>query len=138
MPIYSFENQITKEIEDIFYKMSEAPSIGSIININGEKFKRIALKPNASIDSVEGCPFDKKSFLKATSKNGDTMGHMIDLSKEYSERRKDKDGIDPIAEKYNAKRERDTGLANMGKKKDEAVKKLKKLGVSFKEKKESR
>lgn len=139
MPFYSFVNVKTKKIEDIFFHMKDVPSIGSVIkNDDGEDIKRIALKPNAAIDSIDGDPFDKNSFIKATNKKGGTFGSMFDLSKEFSDKRLQKEGIDPIADKYDKDRKEKYGLESMRKKKQKSIERLKKIGVSIKEKKQSR
>jgi len=138
MPLYSFLNLKTKKIEDIYFHMAEAPSIGAeILNDNNEKVKRIALKPNASIDTNFD-PFSQKDFVKVTNKQGETFGSLWDKSKEFSEKRKEKEGIDPVKEKFNKKREKDYGLVNMDKKKEKAAANLKKIGVTLKEKNEKR
>lgn len=42
MPLYSFVNQTTNEIEEHFYKMAEAPKIGEIIiGENGQLLERV-------------------------------------------------------------------------------------------------
>lgn len=113
--------------------MKEAPSIGSIIkNDKNEDIKRLATKPNAAIDSIDGDPFDKNAYLKATNKSGGTIGDLWDRSREFSERRKEKDGIDFIEEKFDKERTEKFGLPSVKKKKEKCNEKLKKLGVSVK------
>lgn len=136
MPYYSFSSKSGK-IEDIFYHMKDAPSIGSKIIYEGVELTRLATKPNASIDTSFD-PFSQKDFVKVTNKQGETFGSLWDKSKEFSEKRKEKEGIDPVKEKFNKKREKDYGLVNMDKKKEKAAANLKKIGVTLKEKNEKR
>ncbi len=140
MPNYPFED--SKGIySEFFFKMVDAPKIGSTVEIDGKAWKRLPSIPYAASDSVDGCPFDAKSFIKATNKGGGTFGDMMDLSKEYSERRKQKDGVDEIAKKANAvqKQAYDTlGITPPEEKSALAQQRLKKLGVTVKEKVEKK
>ena len=139
MPYYLFENVNKKKETLLFFHMNDAPKIGSIItDEDGNQLKRLATKPNAAIDSIEGCPFDKNNFIKATNKKGETFGSMWDKSKEFSERRKEKDGIDYVEQNYNKKREEQTGIPTKSEKTKKAEEKLKKLGVKINAKEKKR
>lgn len=138
MPNYDFENEKGEKAE-FFLKMSEAPKFGEIIEIDGKKWKRILNSFNCASDMMHmQDPFDKTAFLRATNKNGGTFGDMYDLSKEYSERRKEKDGVDIIGQKNNEARKAACDTLGVNADDDRirlAKERLKKLGVSVKEKK---
>jgi hypothetical protein len=140
MPFYLFIDPKSKKETTLFFHMKDVPSIGAKFIYEGVEMVRLATKPNAAIDSVDGDPFDRNSFMKATDKKGETLGGLWDKAKVFSERRKEKEGIDPISEKYKKEREDQTGVKplNDDSKKKAAQERLKKLGVSVKEKKQSR
>lgn len=130
MPEYLFEHPETKEVKSIIQKMSEP----HIYEENGVKWLRIFTIPNSAVDSVNIDPFSKKDFMKVTNKK-DTIGAMMDRSKEMSMKREDKLGhSDPVKEKmYNDYYNKTKGSVHPQKRK-EKLEKLKE-GISLKLKK---
>ena len=62
MPFYSFENPNTKEIIDVWLKISDDKVY---VDENNLKWDRIFTSPNMMIDSKID-PFSKKAFLEKT------------------------------------------------------------------------
>jgi hypothetical protein len=95
MPYYDFQNDKTGEIKSLFFHMNDDKIF---IDETGFQWRRLFSIPQAAIDTVLD-PFNPADFNKKTSKPG-TMGELFDRSKEMSEKRKDKDGIDVVENKY--------------------------------------
>lgn len=96
MPLYTYEHPETGDQIDIIQSMSE-----DHVYIDKEKikWKRVFYSPQASIDaSID--PFDSKSFTDKTKNKKGSYGDLLDRSKELSQARKDKAGVDPIQQKY--------------------------------------
>lgn len=129
MPNYSFLDESTGIYEDVFFKFSDAPPIGSYITYEGRKLRRQATIPCASSDSVITDYHSEKEFIRATNKSG-TMGQLWDKSKEFSERRAEKEGRDVIKEKYEA--EKGVGGVPQASAKPKESALLKKLGIKIK------
>lgn len=96
MPQYIYVNPETEEIIEVTQGMNDEHVF---FDTNGLKWNRVFTVPNAGIDTVKINPFSKKDFLKKTDKAG-TVGSLLDRSKEMSEKRKDKEGFDPIQQNY--------------------------------------
>lgn len=131
MPLYLFEDP-SGNIEEIFYTMNDAPSVGTeIINSDGVKVKRIFTIPTASIGtSID--PYSPTDFMTRFENKKVTVGDMFDESKAMSEKRADKDGKDPIKQHYleNYKKER-KGQAHSEEKKEKFLAKQKEFGISI-------
>lgn len=95
MPYYIYEHPETKEQKEVFQTMKEDHIY---VDQDGVKWNRVFLSCNASIDTRVD-PFSEKDFIKATNKKG-TFGDLMDRSAEMSETRKNKEGVDPVQEKY--------------------------------------
>jgi len=79
-------------------------------------------------------PYSSDSFVKATDKKM-TMGQMFDLSKEMSEKRAQKEGIDPVKQKMYKDYEKKNGVRHQDEiateKKKKAKEKMEKLGFGI-------
>tara|TARA_A200000159_G_C7293501_1_gene326796 strand:+ start:897 stop:1241 length:345 start_codon:yes stop_codon:yes gene_type:complete len=96
MPLYTYEHPETGEQIEVVQTMSEDHVYVDKKNI---KWKRVFDIPQASIDaSID--PFDQRSFTDKTKNKKGTYGDLLDRSKELSQARKDKAGVDPIQQKY--------------------------------------
>lgn len=94
MGLYIFESP-DGEIKEIFQNMADKHEYEE----NGIKWNRIFTKPNSSIDtSID--PLDHKKALQKIRNSKGTIGNMQDFSKEQSEKRKEKMGIDPVKQKF--------------------------------------
>jgi len=81
-------------------------------------------------------PYSRKDFANATDKKM-TMGEMWDLSKEMSESRAQKDGVDKVKEKNMRDYEKNVGVKHQDEiarlKKEKAKKSMEKMGFGFEE-----
>ena len=97
MPIYTYEHPETGETVDIVQTMSEEHSY---TDENGLKWKRVFQVPMASSDSQIDAN-DPKAFVEATRNKKGTVGDMMDMSRELSEKRASKHGgTDPVKDKF--------------------------------------
>ena len=130
MPEYLFVNVKTEETCALFYHMHEAPSVGTVVTINGVKWKRIFTKPQASFDT-HADPYSGADFVKATNKKG-SIGDLWDRSAEMGAKRKDKEGgRDPIQQKfYDDYAKRRKGKRHPQELKEEGTRRLKQKGIS--------
>lgn len=140
MPEYCFVNNNGQK-RDIFYKIAEAPSVGTEITLDGEKWKRVFTIPQANI-AVTIDPYSKTDFIKKTMDKTETLGDIFDRSAELSAKRAEKEGVDTVKEKFYSDYEKKTkGVAHPSKQKEQArktaeetnrSKALKELGISIK------
>lgn len=96
MPLYSFSHPETGEIKDVVFSMNEQKKY---IDEKGVEWVReyipFELNANGTVD-----PWDSKSFVSATNKEG-KLGDLLDRSSDLSkERASQNGGLDPIKEKY--------------------------------------
>lgn len=96
MPNYLYEDIRTGKIYEVFQKMNEKHEAFSK---DGFKLKRVFINPQIAIDAFKIDPYKPSDFIKATAKCG-KYGDVLDRSKELSLKRADKEGRDPIQEKY--------------------------------------
>lgn len=129
---YEFQNVTDGTYKSIYFHHSKAPSIGSVIEYEGQQWKRVASTVHASIDTKFD-PNSKSDFIKVTNKRGSTFGNMFDLSKEFSAMREEKNGVDEVRNDHENKHEKD-GFIHPEKQKRKAREKLKKLGIKMKNK----
>lgn len=95
MPIYSYKNPKTGKIVEVIQTMKE----DHIYSENGVEFERVFSSPNASIDTKIN-PFSSKDFSAKLSNKKETIGSMWDRSRELSDKRTQKEGLDAVKEKY--------------------------------------
>ena len=96
MPIYVYKHPDEEEYREVFQGMNDE----HVYSEDGFEWQRVFLAPNASIDSSID-PFSKQQFMDATYSKKGTLGDMMDLSKEMSEKRAEKSGgKDPVKEKF--------------------------------------
>lgn len=101
MPEYLFTREDDESVSCLlFYKMAEVPSVGaSIIDENGVVWRRVFTKPNAAMATVID-PYSVTDFSKSFEGKNVNMGNMFDASREASEKRAAKEGVDPVKTKY--------------------------------------
>lgn len=95
MPIYLFQNPKTKEIKEVFQSMNDE----HVYSEKGVQWERIFTIPQASIDTQIDA-FSESSFKNKTSNKRETLGDLMDRSKELSEKRKDVAGVDLVQQKF--------------------------------------
>lgn len=131
MPFYLFQNIKTEEIREIFFHMIDEKIYNGENGKEIDLWKRIYLSPNPAINTVNIDPFSKKDYAKWVENKKLKIGDMIDRSKELSEQREAKLGIDdPVKAKMFDKYKKQTGKESPIKLREERVKKLKKLGIN--------
>ncbi len=99
MPEYSFINLETNVYADHFYSMKDVPSVGAEVVIEGAKWRRVFTSPRAAKDTQTD-PYSVSDFNKSLDGKNVTIGDMFDASKEASERRAAKDGVDQTRQQY--------------------------------------
>jgi hypothetical protein len=98
MPYYLFRNIATDEYREVFFHMNDAKEYNGDDGTEIGYWVREYIIPNASFDT-EIDPYSAKDFQKATAKRG-TMGDLWDRSAELSEKRADRNGQDPLKQKF--------------------------------------
>lgn len=94
------------------------------------QWKRVWTKPLASIDTKVD-PFSAKDYVKATNKR-DTVGSLWDRSRELSLKRAEKEGSDPIKQRfYDNYSKRRKGAKHPEQRREEGAKKLAKHGIKI-------
>jgi len=104
MPIYIFKNPVTGKIKEIVQKMNDEH-----IYFENEVFwERIFTVPQSSIDTKID-PFSEADFKNKTSNKRETVGDLMDRSKELSSRRESVAGTDPVKQKFFENYSKDRG-----------------------------
>ncbi len=101
MPQYVFARLDEPSVtQDLVYSMKEVPSVGTVITIEGVKWKRVFTRPQASFDTRVDC-YSAKDYVKATAKSNDNVGSLWDRAQELSHKRAQKEGgVDPVKKRY--------------------------------------
>lgn len=95
MSLYEYRHPKTGKIIEVVQNMKDNHIY---IDDKGVEWIRVWHSPNASIDT-ETDPYSKKDWMKRTAKKGMTYGDMVDLSKELSDKRESRNGLDPVKQK---------------------------------------
>lgn len=94
MPLYLFANKDDTEVQEVFFHMNDEKIF---VGPDGETWRRVYTVPQMSIDTHLD-PRNKNDFIRRTEKYK-TIGETIDASRELSEKRESKDGIDAVKQK---------------------------------------
>jgi hypothetical protein len=101
MPNYAFQNTETEEVQEMFYHMTDAPAVGSIVELDGQSWKRLFTIPHSAPNGIKAIdPYSQKAFREKTGAMKGTVGDMWALSAEMSARRAEKDGGDKVKQKF--------------------------------------
>lgn len=111
MPIYVYQHPKTEEYLEVLQGMNDPHEYTDEAGI---EWKRIFFVPNAGFDTQVD-PYSRQDYLKATENKKGTLGDLMDYSKELSQKRADKEGKDPVAEKFYANHEKKTGVKHPSK-----------------------
>lgn len=95
MPLYLFQNPKTLEVKEIIQRMSEP----HVYRENGVEWSRVFIAPGTAKDTRIN-PFCAKQFSRKTQRGKFSIGDMWDYSKEMSDKRENKEGIDVLKQKY--------------------------------------
>jgi len=79
------------------------------------EWKRVFTIPNMSMDTQID-PYSSKDFVTATANKKGTFGDIMDFKQEIAEKRRDKEGKDPISEKYMTAYEKANGVSHPSRK----------------------
>ncbi len=131
MPLYLFQHIKTGEVHEVMYHMNDAKDYrGPKGKARVGAWKRVYLKPRAAFDSLPVDPFSSKDFARVTNKKG-LVGDMWERSAEMSAKRAEKEGADPVKNRfyrqYSAKRK---GHKHPLQAREEIVKGLKSAGLA--------
>ncbi len=141
MPYYCFSNAETGETQDVFYHMADAPKIGSFVEIDGQQWRRELTTSQLAVAGLKPVdPFNAKDFVRKTGEMKGNLGDLWDASKELSQQRAAKEGVDVVKEKfyvdYSKKRRSTPHMSQLKEKQEAAMKtateKMKALGISIK------
>lgn len=128
MPEYNFLNEKTLEVKSLFFHMNEDKKY---VDESGYQWVRQFSTPSAQVDAKLDAN-DPKSFVRYTSSRRGTVGEIMDLSAECSEKRAGQSKQDPVKQKfyenYSQKRK---GQLHPEVKKQKSREKLKKLGITI-------
>ncbi len=106
MPLYEFFNETTGESVDVFFHMTDEKIYNGEDGTEIGQWRRVYHAPLAATDTKLD-PRDKAAFVRRTEKYS-KVGDFQNISKELSEKRAAKDGIDQVKEtwlkKYSAER----------------------------------
>jgi hypothetical protein len=93
MPIYLFENpEDENDIREVIMSVHDKHEL----IVDGVKWGRVWTNPLMSVDAKLN-PNDPQSFVKYTNSRKGSYGELLDLSKELTQQRKDKNaGYDPV------------------------------------------
>ena len=106
MPIYLYKHPDTEEEIELLQGMNDDHEY---TDSQGVEWQRVFFSPNMNLDS-EVDPFSQADFLRATASKKGTVGDMLDLSKELSEKRAEKaGGVDPVKKKSQEDYKKRTG-----------------------------
>jgi len=96
MPIYIYLNEQTGEYKEIIQKMNDDHSYS---DETGHKWSRVFSKPQAAFNTKIDA-YSSQDFAAKTGQKKGTLGNLFDQSRELSEKRKDKEGVDFVKEKF--------------------------------------
>jgi hypothetical protein len=93
MPLYSYIDDRDDKVYDIVQGMND---VHEATAPDGYKLSRLWMKPLMSVDAKLN-PNDPQSFVKYTNSRKGSYGELLDLSKELTQQRKDKNaGYDQV------------------------------------------
>lgn len=99
MPLYIYQNKETLETREIYQSMSEKHEyFGEEGEPKGD-WVRVFTVPNAAIDSQVNID-SASDFVNKTGNKKGTIGDIVKLSEELSEKRAERTGEDPVKRKY--------------------------------------
>jgi hypothetical protein len=133
MPIYEYQHNDTGEVRPVYRPLSEYDKeyCGDEGNECG-KWKKIVSRADGYVKTKLD-PYNKNDFVNNLHGKNYTMGDLWDASKELSEKRAEKEGVDPVKQKYydeySAKR---NGQKHPNQIKEETAAKLKEQGIEVK------
>ena len=101
MPLYLYENKETGEVVEVLQGMSELHEYHGINGREKGLWRRVFVNPNLSFDTNVD-EYSDKSFVTSAQNKNYTYGELFDKSAEASEKRAQKNGVDPVKQKQYA------------------------------------
>ena len=98
MPYYDFLNEETNEVREIFFHMRDEKQYNGEDGTEIGQWRRLYTSPQLSIDT-DFDPRNKEEFMRRGEKYKD-LGSVIDKSRELSEKRAQKDGLDNVKQAF--------------------------------------
>ena len=95
MPIYSYQHPETEEVIEIVQSCKDEHEYTDEF---GVRWNRVWHVPYASVDSTNDGSVE--GFMKHTANKKGTLGDLWDASREASEKRVSKEGVDNVNEKF--------------------------------------
>jgi len=95
MPVYLFKNPKNGKVKEIVQSMNE----NHVYFEDGIQWERVFTIPQSNIDTQID-PFSESEFKNKTSGKRETLGDLMDRSKELSEKRQRAAGTDPVQKKF--------------------------------------
>lgn len=130
MPIHQFIHEESGETIDEYVPASAPAEQHSRQIRDGKVFKRVYAAPMSAIDSriEEG---SKEEFARITNKKGIKTKDMWELSEEMSKRRAEKNGVDPVKQKFYREFEKEHGVKHTGELQEEKRRRAKLIAEQF-------
>ena len=98
MPNYTFKHPDKDEYEEVFFHMNDEPK--SFTDEDGVEWQRIFSLPELNTSGGID-PWNNADFVNKTADQKGSYGDLLDRSSELSEKRaQERDGIDPVKQKY--------------------------------------
>ena len=110
MPIYIYKHPDKEEYTEVFQGMNDEHNH---FDEDGLEWKRIFTTPGMTIDTQVD-PYSSSDYIKTTGSKKGTVEDLQKLSKELSQMRAQKDGIDPVKQKFYADHKKKTGRKHQG------------------------
>lgn len=98
MPYYDFYNNETGETREVFFHMNDVKEYNGENGLEIGKWRRLFSSPQLSVDT-DFDPRNREEFARRGEKYKD-LGSLMDKSRELSEKRAQKDGVDHVREKF--------------------------------------
>jgi len=95
MPVYIFKHPQTEETIEVVQKFNEKHVYVDEFDVAWE---RVFTVPQVSVDAKLD-PYNSRGFVDKTSKGGN-VGDLWDMANEASQKRKEKEGHDPLQKKW--------------------------------------
>lgn len=98
MPTYIFQHPDNNEVLEISQRISD---VHEYVDDNGVKWNRVFTVPHASFPNMTRIDAgSEQDFMKRTDGFDGTIGDLMDLSKDLSDKRKEGTGKDKIQQKF--------------------------------------
>ena len=101
MPLYLYENEETGEVVEVFQGMMDKHEYHGTNGREKGLWRRVYVNPNISFDTNVD-EYSDKSFVTSARNKNYTYGELFDKSAEASEKRAQKNGVDPVKQKQYA------------------------------------